>query len=98
MAADAQRTDSDPEAKANHYMREAWQNGKSLKNSSAQRIGSGLIAVLQRTIKPMIGAEQQTTTCLQATRVQQTDHSLMAMLQRTAMPRVIACWQTNLNP
>ena len=52
------------EAEANHYMREAWRKGKSLKNASAQWIGYGIMVVLQRTVKPMVGVEHQTTTLL----------------------------------
>ena len=70
MVTSAQWTDSDSKAKANHYIREAWRKGKSLKNASAQRTSSGMMAVLQRTVKLMVGAEHQTTTCLQATSAQ----------------------------
>ena len=31
MAAGAQRTDSDPRVEANHYMKKAWENSKSMK-------------------------------------------------------------------
>ena len=56
-----------------------------------------MMAMLQRTVKPMVGAENQTTTYLQATREQWTDHGLMTVLQWTTMPRVVASWQTNLS-
>ena len=69
MVVGAQRTDSGPKAEAKHYMREAWRKGKILKNVRAQRTGSNVMVVLQCTVKPMIGAEHQTTTCLQATSV-----------------------------
>ena len=54
MAASAQRTDSDPRAEANHYMIGARRKGKSLKNVSAQQTNSGLMAMLQRMIKPRL--------------------------------------------
>ena len=98
MTASAQQKNSGPKTKANHYMREAGRNGKSLRNASAQRIGHNLRAVLQLTVKPRVGAEHQTTICLQATSAQRTDHSLMVVLQRAAMPRVVTYWQTNLSP
>ena len=41
MAIGTQRMDVGLKAEANHYMREVWRKGKSLKNASAQRIGSG---------------------------------------------------------
>ena len=66
MAAGAQRMGSDPKAEANHYMREAWRNGKSLKNASAQYTNHILMAMLQHMIKLRVGAEHQMTTCLQA--------------------------------
>ena len=57
MVAGSQWLDSGPKAKANHFMRKAWQKGKSLKNASTQWRGSVMIVVLQRTVKPMVGAE-----------------------------------------
>ena len=69
---------------------------KSLKNANAQQTNFGLMAVLQRTVKPRVVAEYQTTTCLQATSAQWTDHGLMVVLQRTTMSRVVASWQTYL--
>ena len=77
-------------AKANHNMREAWQKGKSLKNASTKRTGSDLMAVLQRMVKLMVGAEHQMTIYLQTTSTQWTDHGLMVVLQQKVMPRVVA--------
>ena len=59
-----QRTNFSLKAEANHYMREAWRNGTSLKNANAPRTNHGLMAVLQRTVKPGVGVEHQMTTCL----------------------------------
>ena len=92
MAAGAQQTDFGPKTEANLYMRKAWRKEKSLKNASAQRIGSDMMVVLQHMVKSMTGAKHQTTTCLQAISAQQTDHGLMAVLQRTTMPRVVTSW------
>ena len=64
MTVGAQRMDSGWKAEANHYMRKAWRKGKSLKNVSSQWTGYDLMTVLQRTIKPRVSAEHQTTTCL----------------------------------
>ena len=98
MAVATQQTDSGPKAEAKHYMREAWWKGKSLKNVRSQQTSSGLMSVLQHTVKRIVGAEHQATICLQATNTQQTDHDLMVVLQRTVMPLLIASWQTNLSP
>ena len=57
MVVGAQRIDSGPKAEANRYMREAWRKGKSLKNASAQWTNFGMMAMLQCTVKPMVGAE-----------------------------------------
>ena len=70
-------------------MREARRRGKILKNASAQWIDSDLMAVLQRIVKLRVGTEHQTTTYLQATSMQRTDHGLMVVLQWTTMPRVV---------
>ena len=64
MTVGPQRMDSGLKAEANHYMRATWRKGKSLKNASAQRTGSEMMAVLPHTVKLMVGAEHQTTTCL----------------------------------
>ena len=90
MDASAQRTDFGLRAKTNHYMREAWQKGKSLKNASTQQIDHNLMAVLQRTIKMRVSVAHQTTTYLQATSAQRKDYSLTIVLQRTERPRVVS--------
>ena len=56
-----------------------------------------MMAVLQHTVKPMVGAEHQTTTCLQATSAQRIDYDLMVVLQWTAMLRVVTSGQINLS-
>ena len=56
-----------------------------------------MMAVLQCMVKPMVGVEHQTTTCLQTTSAQRTSHGLMTVLQRTTMTKVVASWQTNLS-
>ena len=88
MVACAQRMDPSPKAEANHYMREAWQKGKSMKNASTQQTNFDLMVVLQRTIKPRVGVEHQTTIYLRATRAQWTNHGLMVVLQWIATPRL----------
>ena len=69
MAIGAQRTNSDPRAEANHYIKGTRRGGKSLKNASSQLKDFDLMAVLQRTINPRVVAEHQMTTYLQATSV-----------------------------
>ena len=65
MATGAQGTDFSPKAKANHYMREVWRKGTSMKNANAQRIDNSLIVVSQCTVKLRVGVKHQTSTCLQ---------------------------------
>ena len=64
MAIGAQQTDFGSRAEANHYIRGAQQRGKSMKNASAQLTDSGLMAMLQRTVKLRVVAKHQITTCL----------------------------------
>ena len=57
MVIGAQQTNSGLKAEANHYIREPWRKGKSLKNASGQLTGSDMIVVLQGTVKPMVSTE-----------------------------------------
>ena len=72
--------------------------GKSLDTANIHRTNFGLMAMLQRTTKPKVVAEQQTNICLKATSAQRTASGLMVVLQQTTTPRVVSSWHTDISP